>query len=389
MRLFKRSQKGTNVVLIHIGSGSVGIAIVHISNARKPTVIWSHREYVLLSAQASGDSSRLIETTLINSCLELGNRGLQALRHSDYSNSIEHFFVSVSAPWMYTVPKTVNFSDERDFLIDDGLLESLADAAFSQTTTMIEQNEFLTSLELVPVAHAITGTIVNGYSVPDPIGKKAKNLVLAHTAELAWQKIMSILEDALYKIFPHPKVSVRSFAYTLFSVLKQRNQHIIETCIVDVTTEATEITFVRDGILADVLFMPFGSYSIAREIAHASQLPLEEAYSFLKSGESQIISKLSSARQKEVEDILKSYESKVSELFLSAQDELSVPPYVYVHCEHNILSFFKSRVERALSSTDGAGMAVAHAVTPNLFQYASTTDSALTIMTEYLMQSNV
>lgn len=113
--LGKHGPDGRYGAILDIGSGSVGVAIVASDPLQKnPEIVWSHRERMLLrDTDTIEQSAKHITTALLNTILTLGSEGIRALRQHEKNSSIETMQVTISAPWSYTITKTVSYTHEE------------------------------------------------------------------------------------------------------------------------------------------------------------------------------------------------------------------------------------------------------------------------------------
>ena len=101
-----------------------------------------------------------------------------------------------------------------------------------------------------------------------------------------------------------------------YCVLRQLAPDTTEVCLIDITHEATEIGIVRDGILKYVTHVPFGTFTIARDIASLCKVPNEEALAYLRGN----------TALEQTRDNLKAF-AKTNTNYIKAVEEQSVKSY--------------------------------------------------------------
>lgn len=157
-----------------------------------------------------------------------------------------------------------------------------------------------------------------------------------------------------------------------------------ECCLIDVTSEATEIGVVRENILRHTTHTPIGAYTLAREIAALSKIPKEEAYSYLRGGSTFILNKLSEAKQDELGVIIEAYEDRIAELLKQTGDTLAVPKTLFLHCDADSEEFFIQHLKNAAFKATG----INHVVHPVTSTFLSGTpvnhDTAIMLSAIYL-----
>ena len=382
--LNSRTPLRTCGVVIDIGSGSVGAAIV-ISDSSEdtPTILWSHREYTLIKDIDDTEVSlKEVSTALINAFLQLGSQGMAALKNDDSNLHITSIQTTISAPWTYTVTKTINFSDKHPFEVDAKLMEQLSLTAEKQAFTAVLENKIFDENQLEIIDNKTIGTTINGYPIKNPNDIKTREMSLAHVTAITQKKILSVLEDSLSKILPKATQSTHSFMYLYYDVLKHMKPDTAEACIIDVTSEATEIGIIREGVLTHVTHIAFGTFSIAREIATLCGIPKEEAYMYLKGGTSFVETKLSDAKKAELLVIIEAYEEKIANLFRTTGDALAIPKTLFLHCNTLTEDFFVTHIEKAAMKATTMQHSV-HPITPMLFKKPTSDDTALLLSAYY------
>jgi hypothetical protein len=139
-----------------------------------------------------------------------------------------------------------------------------------------------------------------------------------------------------------------------------------EYCLVDITDEATEIGIVRGGILRYCTHTAYGIGTLARKVAETLNLPIDQAYSFMREPNySHTLSELSPEKRSAVENILTSYQQAVTELFHETGDALSIPKVLFLHGSFQTEEFFTEQIGLAAKSATKATHNV-HPVTTEL-----------------------
>ena len=377
-------------IVIDIGSGSVGAAII-ISDVdvAKPEIIWSHREYVLIKDIDSTEVPlKEITTSLVNIFLQIGNAGVKKLHEVDKTLKITAVQVAVSAPWTYTVTRTINFTDEHPFKVNAELINELSETAEKQALTAVLENDIFQESQLEIIDNKTVSIHINGYPVPEPKDVQTRNVTLAHITAITQKKLITTLEDSANKIFPKADLTSHSSMHMFYDVLKNMNPDTSEVCLIDVTSEATEIGIVREGTLTRVTHIAFGTFSLAREIARACKIPKEEAYTYLKGGASFVETKLSSQKIEELNTIIEAYEDKVAELFKGTGDALAIPKTLFLHCEAATEEFFIKHLEKAAKKATTMSHNI-HPITSLFFSEGMTGDTGLLLSAHFFHQSHV
>ncbi len=387
MGLFSRTAEETLAALIvDIGSGSVGLAIaVSTRGDARPTVIWTHREYSLIKdIDATTWSLREINTAIINAFLKFSSDGLRSLREHPEKLTLDTLQLTICAPWTYTITKTINYSEPTPFIITDSLIEELADTANKKAMESALEHSMLTSSGLATIETRTIGIMANEYVLEHFDDVKTKELTLMELTAMTHQRIIETIEEVRSKILPRATLVTHSFMAIYYDYMRRSYPDTAECCLVDVTSEATEIGIIRDNILRHTTHAPQGAYTLAREIAALSKIPKEEAYAYLRGGDAFVLSKLSDTKQAELKVIIETYEEKISELLKQTGDTLAVPKTIYLHCEADSEAFFIEHIRNAAYKATGIAHSI-HPVTSTFLDGASVSyDTAILLSAAYL-----
>lgn len=347
--LFKKSDVRYGVI-VDIGSGSVLVSII-ASDIQKPypDIIWSRREYSPLRKSFTPvDAAKSVMTSLMNALMSLDSEGRKKLREVAPGEKLDSLQVTIAAPWSYTVTKTIAYQQEDVFEITKTLLEELLRTASKKVEEEMLENEKVQDLGLDIIAKTTLQVIANGYPVTITGKQKAKTLKVIQSSSVAQEYLLDAILDAHDKMLPSTELTQYSFMLPYYFVLQEIVQKGTDYCLVDLTYEATEIGVVRDGVLTYCTHTPYGVFTLAREIADALSVPLEEAYGYLTNEElSEFTNTLSETKKEAIKNIFLNYQIHLSELFKETGDGLTIPKRIYIHGNLETEPFFNAQVQAA------------------------------------------
>jgi hypothetical protein len=174
--------------------------------------------------------------------------------------------------------------------------------------------------------------------------------------------------------------------YVYYHILKHLTPDTTDCCLVDITNEATEIGIVRDNILRHTSHVPYGAFTLAREIAAMTDLPKEEAYAFLRGGSAFVLQKLTASKQAELKAIVSAYQDKVADLFKQTGDTLSIPKTIYLHRDADSEPFFLEHISAAATKATGMKHTLQPITTELLGGTNTTNDTAMLLSSAYFHQ---
>jgi len=341
--MFRHVKNDRYGLLVDIGSGSVGLAVCHSTNAKQPNVIWTHRQHVpIKSVESVEESSKAIVTTLMQIMLEFEGPGRIALNTYHKSAKVDSMQVTIAAPWAYTTARTIKFEQDEPFAISKELVSDLATAAGQQAIDEFSQQHSLESLGVVETSRCALDIYANGYRLEKPNRQKANIVTVTHATTLARTEIITAVTEMKEKLFASAHIEITSYMLANYFSTRLLMPHIYDVCLVDITDEATEIGIVRDSSLKYSTHVPFGRASLAREVAKATNVPLHEAFTTLAN-----VQPPETKASKEIKIINDAYVKRVVELFKETGDRLTIPKNIYLETDRGLDLVFLPLIERA------------------------------------------
>jgi hypothetical protein len=213
----------------------------------------------------------------------------------------------------------------------------------------LSKNKLFEDLKLKVISPYTTGVSANGYIMSSSVGAEASQLQLSSTSTISQEYLLNAIVEMRDKIIPGIAIKNTSFLMMLFLVVKDFLSLTNDTCLASVTYEATEIGVVRDNVLRYATHMPYGSYSLSREIAQITKVPLVEAYGYLKEElPFSFMQRLNSDKKAQVEKSIDAYVDKLTELLKETGDDLAVPRQACLHVDTRTENLFADLFGRAV-----------------------------------------
>lgn len=349
--LFTRRSSGISYgANFEIGSGSVLVSIV-ASDSRQslPTIIWSHREFAAGKYHTTIDqAAKSIVTALVQAAMILDGEGRRALREYHTHAKISHMHVTVSAPWSYTIAKTIEYKKEEPFTITLDLVEELAHAAVGKIKEDITEADPVQELGLSITTRAITTITANQYRLESPYNKQAKELALTEVCSVVQDYLISTITDIHHKLFPRSELQIISFMLAYRTALRHFVHSESDFCLIDITHNATELGIIRDGTLRYCTHATIGISTLAHSISQALDIPFDNALAFMKEPHhTTVMSTLTATQKEKLEVVLTAFQNKLVELFHETGDTLSIPKTIYFHTSHHLEPFFETLIRQA------------------------------------------
>jgi|GEM_PF-2706198 len=363
-------------VVIDIGSGSVGIAIVKSNSKNKyGDIIWSLREWA--PVHKTIDRTRLqnnLKTATFNCFLALENEGLKILQKTSPGAKIKTILASISALAAFTIYKSITIEKDKPFLVTKKLIKKMEEDAMTESVKMPEASQVETEMALKAIANSTTLIKLNGYTVEDYENKKVQKVELTHTSCLAHRELVEVIVEAKEKVLPAAKLHMQSFVTSYFQAIRSLTP-VSRATFLDVTAEATELSIVDEKEMIYTSHAPVGANFIARGVNAIIGTSFNESLGFMRDNQVNLTNRISPEKGAMLEGVKVNYENKLTELLTGQDGKLDIPPTIYLHCDRNYEKFFQTRIEKILSTN--ASKPTVFPVTSKFFPESSIEDSGI------------
>ena len=273
-----------SIAVIDIGSGSIGAGIVSLSRSRSPRIIYSTRSPIVFQEKLDFEMfRRSMFASLDNALTVLTHEGVKKLGESGISDKkIDRVFVIFASPWYMAKTKTVLFRKGAPIAFDKKLVESLLKEEVSKLSNAFSSRGLETAdnkPELVE--HQVIDVKLNGYTLSNPYGKKAREIEMTLFMSLVSSNLLQEVKKTVGRFFHTDNIEFHSFALSSYSFIRDHFEDSQDYAIVDVSSEITDIFVADDGKLTNSSSFPFGSRSIVRLLTSRFGISEHEARSAL------------------------------------------------------------------------------------------------------------
>lgn len=251
MGLFGTSKR-QSVALIDIGSASVGGAYAHVEPNTPPTIYYTARVPIELRTDEDAASAMLRSLEQLGNILI--NHGAPELRKETGNAHIDAVIASIAAPWQETSVRVESKQEEKPFTFTKQLLEEMARRNAKEHSERVKSGE------------SVIATILNGYEIANPFGKRAKRADLVILSSTLEEKTSKDIERMLRRIYHTHAITLTAFAPLSYAVLRDLYPHEKDFLILEVNGEATDLAFVKRGLLADVASIPQGTNALLKAV---------------------------------------------------------------------------------------------------------------------------
>jgi hypothetical protein len=270
------------VVILEIGSGSIGGAFVRLAENQPPNIIFSTREQISFLPGLSPEKFiEETEKTLTKVCQLLAREGLRHLNFTDNNKEIHRVYYALSSPWCVSESRSHTFNDQKSFVVTKDFLNNLIKTELDKVET--DAKKIFSEMHFGEIGRVFEKKVIqitlNGYKTTEPIGKTADNLEVALLISISPEAVFERLNRLVLRYFPTGSQYVFSFNLSAFSVLRDMYTTTDSFMFMDMSSELTEIQLVRNGILSGGFSFPLGRNSFVRKVAAELRRPVPEVFS--------------------------------------------------------------------------------------------------------------
>ena len=262
-------KRGKLVAVADVGTGSAAIALMTIEPGAPARVIAAERAILPIETR-SQDATITGVATQLTVAGEKIQKTHSALMQKG-AGPVKELFVILRAPWVRSRVARALATFKGDSLITSRMITDMAEKMLAEDPAL-DKNNLLEA--------TIVRTELNGYPCAKPAGKHARSLSVFALLSEAAAGVRPEVESSLQKIFPHLTPVFRSATRASIGVLKVLPGIGSDYVVVDIASEGTILTSVRDGIAAEHEQVPEGMRGIVQRIT-VSGLP-EETLSMMR-----------------------------------------------------------------------------------------------------------
>lgn len=259
--------------IVDIRSGSIGIGIVasEISEAT-PTVVFETRiPLQFKDTPTPREYFKLAKATLSRIESHFKEEGTQQLLAFDSDAEISEVLVTCSSPWSHTVTRSIFFEKDEPFKVTKGLIADLVEEAEDESGTTHKESQIAGSAGFDVTDRRVTEMRANGYAVKDAVGHVVSSVQFSQISSLMATDITNLVYNFTARIFPKAKGQLRAYMSAFGSVMKEVDPDLKTFCAIDISGEATEIAVVKDGVVQQTTFIPYGTTTLIRNISRADK----------------------------------------------------------------------------------------------------------------------
>ena len=147
------------------------------------------------------------------------------------------------------------------------------------------RNRFLSGLEqgdVVVFETLLMRSILNGYTIDQIVGKSATELDLWVRFGATSRELHETFTKIIHGTYQKADIHFSTFPTASWELMREVYFPSHSSLMVDIGGELTEVTFLVDGVITEVLSLPFGVMNLLLRISETERVDLENALSMLR-----------------------------------------------------------------------------------------------------------
>ena len=286
MNLFFQNQKNKEhlVVLIDIGSASVGGALILINKKSNPKIVYSVRRDMAFQKKLDFDRfhSSMLES-LVYVVGDLEKNGLPHLKFTHLGSlTPEKVECTFSSPWFASQTRIIKQKDNKEIKITEDYLEKIIEKEVNIFKESKEVEVKIRDTDTLVIEKQTQQILLNGYETQNPYGKIAKEIEIALLISVALNDVVKDVTGKIMKVFSVENISFNTFPSVFFNIVRSELSAPDEFILVDISGELTDVSVVRNNVLINTSTFPAGKKNIIRELSKKLKTSTEDALSQLR-----------------------------------------------------------------------------------------------------------
>ena len=235
---FLKKKRTESAILIDVGAGSIFGSYTQFFETEKPLITYATEVHI------EPREEEKTEAAMERALAELGDRlmreGAPAHLRATGSGNADTILVSVDAPWQKTTMRTEVIDRKTPFTFSHSLLAAAVKEAGETPSGFVLADE------------SVIGTILNGYEVTTPFGKRVTHAKIVILSSAIAEAIALAVASTLRKLFHTHNILLIAGASLRYQALRQAFTHERDALILDANGPEVSLALVRHGYLVAI-----------------------------------------------------------------------------------------------------------------------------------------
>ncbi len=236
---FFRSTRTKSTVFIDISADSVAGAYAHYKEGESPTLLYTRRLPIEIRKGEPHDQAMLRALEILGSTLI--REGAPILMRATGNGRADTILVSIDAPWQKTSVRTERFERKTSFVFTKTMVTRAL-----EKTNVVPPGKFLAD-------ESIIGTILNGYEIQNPYGKKVHRAEIVVLTSFIDEQVATGIAALMKNLYHAERILLIAGSSLRYQAMLKVFPHERDALILDAAGSLTSIALVRKGLLVAVV----------------------------------------------------------------------------------------------------------------------------------------
>lgn len=229
---------------VDIGARRVAGALVRYVGSDIPTVVYTR--VCAIDLHEGEEHSAAMLRALAALVAVLAEEGVSELVRAVRRHKIDSVLVSIDAPWQETAIHSERVVEEQEFVCTERMVSDLV----ANMSAPVAGKTYVDA--------SVVGTILNGYEVHDPYGKRARNATFIILTSLIDDAVVAGVREAVHSLTRTKRVALIAGTSLRYQALRVVFRHEDNALILDATGPLPEVALVHNGFLVATAETPDG-----------------------------------------------------------------------------------------------------------------------------------
>lgn len=279
--LFSKKAHDECFLICDIGSGSVALALVSESQKREVLLLKRSRIGVHENPKRRKDDTDSI------SALKQMSKEFSAQLHELQKTRpfyMKRAHIVFSSPWYISKTIAKEIKKDRPFVLDSHVLSEIIDQEEKHFEQLVasDHSDRYSGKGIHMIEREVMRVALNGYSTTDPYLKKASRINFSLYMGIIAYDFLLTVDTILRNTFHLSKVTAHTFPLLAYKAISEIYPHEKHFVIIDFGAEATDVSFVEEGVIISSESFSFGRSHIIQNISKDLAVPIDVAESYIK-----------------------------------------------------------------------------------------------------------
>ncbi len=331
----RSKHKEKTILVVDIGSASVGVALVALSPKKNPHILLSEREEIPSQPELSAPKLRRAMEGALGRALRTIGKNLRKHHYSLPARVV----CTLSAPWSLEKTRHIITESESLFVVTERMVDDILEVDMGNLKQ--ELSGTLPTEDIFVFERRVLGASLDGYQVSSPFGRKTTRLDTIALFGVSSKKVMDGIVSYIGRVFHTKQIEWSSFSLASFSAIRDIFPHEKDFLLLDITGEATTVSLIKNDLLDQSLFFPRGRNTLIRELSLGMNVPHEAAGSLFKM---YLRGTLNEQKHEQVKRILKEssqgWVSRLEKTLTALHKEGNLPHTVFFNADKEVAQFY-------------------------------------------------